>query len=72
LEEWKDCKKALEMSALQEGFKFILLLDSQPHIPDGGGYVDMMVAAGGIKPPCVTLTRLEYSEKQEETLKHWT
>jgi hypothetical protein len=29
-----------------------------------------MVAAGGIKPPRVTLTRIEYSGKQEETLKH--
>jgi hypothetical protein len=32
--------------------------------------VDIMVAAGGIKPPRVTLARLEYSGKQEETLKH--
>jgi hypothetical protein len=32
--------------------------------------VDIMVAAGGIKPPRVTLTRIEYSEKQEEALKH--
>jgi hypothetical protein len=29
-----------------------------------------MVAAGGIKSPRVTLTRLEYSGKQEETLNH--
>ena len=34
--------------------------------------VDIMVVAGGIKPPRVTLTRIEYSGKQEETLKHWT
>ena len=34
--------------------------------------VDIMVAAGGIKPQCVTLTRIEYSGKKEETLKHWT
>jgi hypothetical protein len=26
-------------------------------------YVDIMVVAGGIKPPCVTLTRIEYSGK---------
>jgi hypothetical protein len=32
--------------------------------------VDIMVATGGIKPPRVTLTRIEYSGKQEETLKH--
>jgi hypothetical protein len=32
--------------------------------------VDIMVAAGGIIPPRVTLTRIEYSGKQEETLKH--
>jgi hypothetical protein len=32
--------------------------------------VDIMVVAGGIKPPRVTLTRIEYSGKQEETLKH--
>jgi hypothetical protein len=37
-----------------------------------GFFVDIMVAAGGIKPPCLTLTRIEYSGKQEETLKHWT
>jgi hypothetical protein len=36
------------------------------------GCVDIIVAAGGIKPPRVTLTRIEYSGKQEETLKHWT
>lgn len=35
LEEWKDCKKALEIPALQKDFKFILLPDSQPHVPDG-------------------------------------
>jgi hypothetical protein len=34
--------------------------------------VDIMVVAGGIKPPCVTLTRIEYYGKQEETLKLWT
>ena len=32
--------------------------------------VDIMVVAGGIKPPRVTLTRIEYFGKQEETLKH--
>jgi hypothetical protein len=34
--------------------------------------VDIMVFVGGIKPPCVTLTIIEYFGKQEETLKHWT
>jgi hypothetical protein len=34
--------------------------------------VDIMVDAGGIKTPRVTLTKIEYSWKQEETLKHWT
>jgi hypothetical protein len=33
--------------------------------------IDIMVAPGAIKP-CVTLTRIEYSRKHEETLKHWT
>jgi hypothetical protein len=32
--------------------------------------VDIMVFVGGIKPPRVTLTEIEYSGKQEETLKH--
>ena len=33
--------------------------------------VDIMVAVGGVKPPRVTLKRIKYSGKQEETLKHW-
>jgi hypothetical protein len=32
--------------------------------------VDIMVAVGDIKPPLVTLTRIEYFGKQEETHKH--
>jgi hypothetical protein len=34
------------------------------------GDVDIMVFADGIKPPRVTLTRIEYSGKQEESLKN--
>lgn len=35
LEEWKECKKALEIPALQKDFNFILLPDPRPHVPDG-------------------------------------
>ncbi|GLJ53926.1 hypothetical protein SUGI_1152190 [Cryptomeria japonica] len=35
LAEWKDCKKALEISALHKDIRFILLPDSQPVVPDG-------------------------------------
>lgn len=59
LEEWKDCKKVLEIPALQKDFKFILLPDSRPNVPDGddSSYIikERMLAAVKV---CVLLHQL--------------